>query len=257
MLGVCQGHEPDLPHLGDISLRIRTGKRNSKHVGRPPFATGNSGPSGNRGLGGHLLSHLASSAPRRLCRVDIFFVISGYLITGGLFREACSDGTISLLRFYARRVRRLLPAAALVLIVVASATSLLPETRWEETSFEIAASSIFLENWALVWLATEYLSSENAASPVQHYWSLSVEEQFYLVWPILIMAGVIIARRLDWSLRFTLAVALSATFAASLTCSIILTASEPEGAYFLTHTRIWELALGGLLALCQGLWRPG
>ena len=82
--------------------------------------------------------------------VDIFFVISGYLITGGLFREACSDGTISLLRFYARRVRRLLPAAALVLIVVASATSLLPETRWEETSFEIAASSIFLENWALV-----------------------------------------------------------------------------------------------------------
>lgn len=188
--------------------------------------------------------------------VDVFFVISGYLITGGLFREARSNGTISLSRFYARRAMRLLPAATLVLIVVAAGTVLLPETRWEETSFEIAASAIYLQNWALASLSVDYLGSENFASPVQHYWSLSIEEQFYIFWPALIIAGITIARRFDKSFRAALAVTFGITFAVSLACSVLITASEPERAYFLTHVRIWELALGGLLYLSLGHWRP-
>ncbi len=109
--------------------------------------------------------------------VDVFFVISGYLITGLLARSALRDGHISLVDFYARRARRLLPAATAVLVFsFVGMLVFLPESRWEETAIQIAASALYMENWALGWLAVDYLGAENAASPVQHYWSLSIEE---------------------------------------------------------------------------------
>jgi len=200
-----------------------------------------------------MLFHIwPDSLPGGYVGVDVFFVVSGFLITGGLLREANLTGSIRLLEFYARRARRLLPAATLVLAVVAIATPLLPETRWAETAFQIGASAIYLQNWALAWLSSDYLASADAASPVQHYWSLSIEEQFYIVWPILLVAGVYAARRFEWSIRTIFAVTLSMVFLASFLRSVQMTAVEPERAYFVTSTRIWELALGGLLSLTDG-----
>ena len=182
--------------------------------------------------------------------VDVFFVISGYLITGLLVRTALRDGRISLVDFYSRRARRLLPAATAVLAATfAGMFVFLPEARWEEAATQIAASALYVQNWVLAWLSVDYLGAENAASPVQHYWSLSIEEQFYFVWPLVMIAAIAIARRFGLSLRRTFVVALAVIFALSLAASILLTAQEPAQAYFVTHTRMWELALGGLLAL--------
>jgi peptidoglycan/LPS O-acetylase OafA/YrhL len=198
-----------------------------------------------------LIFHIWPSVlPGGYVGVDVFFVISGYLITGLLVRAAMRDGRISLLDFYSRRARRLLPAATAVLAATfVGMFVFLPEARWEETARQIAASALYVQNWMLAWLSVDYLGAENAASPVQHYWSLSIEEQFYFVWPLVMIAAIYLSRRFGFSLRRTFVVALSLIFVASLATSVFLTAREPAQAYFVTHTRMWELALGGLLAL--------
>lgn len=183
--------------------------------------------------------------------VDVFFVISGYLITGLLLREIEASGRISILQFYERRVRRLVPAATLVLLAIALAIPLLPESRWEDTAIEIAASALYIENWRLAWLAVDYLGAENPPSPVQHYWSLSIEEQFYIFWPLLMVAGAVLARRMGAGVRGVLLVLLALVTAVSFATSLLLTRSDPAQAYFVTHTRIWELGIGGLLAIAR------
>lgn len=182
--------------------------------------------------------------------VDVFFVISGFLITGSLARSAERDGRISLVDFYSRRARRLLPAATATLaFTIVGSLIFLPKGRWEETAIQIVASALYVENWALAWLAVDYLGAENAASPVQHFWSLSIEEQFYFVWPLLMIGTILAARRFGMALRPAFVLALALVFAASLAASLLITPYNPAQSYFFTHTRIWELALGGLLAL--------
>lgn len=182
--------------------------------------------------------------------VDVFFVISGFLITGLLVREGEREGRIKLITFYARRARRLLPAAALVLVAVALFTPvLLPASQWNDIGYGVLASLFYVENWRLAAEAVDYLGAENAASPVQHYWSLSIEEQFYIFWPTLIILGLGFAQLLRVSGRLVLRVLFAFFFAASLYASIRLTQTDPASAYFVTHTRVWELTLGGLLAL--------
>lgn len=200
-----------------------------------------------------LLFHIwPSVAPGGYIGVDVFFVISGYLIVGSLFREAEQKGKISLLNFYSKRIRRLLPTATLVLACVFGAMFIgLPPARWEDTLFQIAASALYIENWYLAWEAIDYLAVENAASPVQHYWSLSIEEQFYIAWPLVVIAATWINRRIGLPIRLLVVGALSITFVVSLTASILMTWSDPGRAYFVTHTRAWELALGGLLAVSR------
>jgi len=185
--------------------------------------------------------------------VDVFFVISGYLITGLLARAALREGRVLLFAFYSRRIRRLLPAAILVLMATLAGTLiLLSAARWEETAIQVMASALYLQNWQLALKSVDYLGSEEAASPVQHYWSLSIEEQFYIVWPLLMAATLWSARRFRCSPARALVVVLGMVLAGSLAASARITAANPAWAYFVTHTRIWELALGGLLALVEG-----
>lgn len=179
--------------------------------------------------------------------VDVFFVISGFLITRLLYREIDATGRIGIVRFYARRSSRLIPAATLVLMVVLVATLLFrPPSLREDTAWEVLFSALYVENWHLAWLSVDYLDAENAASPVQHYWSLSIEEQFYLVWPAVMMLA---ARFLPlWNKRLKLLLATGAITALSFACALYFSTIEPASAYFMTHTRMWELGVGAMLA---------
>lgn len=198
----------------------------------------------------HIWPHIL---PGGFVGVDVFFVISGYLIVGSLVREAEREGRISLTAFYGRRVRRLLPAATVVLAFAFAGTLLwLPQARWSDTFLQIGASALYVQNWYLSWASVDYLAAENAASPVQHYWSLSIEEQFYIVWPFLMLGILAIARQIKTPVRNLLGAAVLVIFSASLAASFWLTETQPGAAYFVSHTRVWELALGGLLAI----WLP-
>ena len=145
---------------------------------------------------------------------------------------------------------RLVPAMAVVLIatVVASAM-LLPEGRWPQTVREVAAAALFLENWQLAADAVDYAARNNMTSVVQHFWSLSIQGQFYLLWPLLVAVIALSSRGAPQRLRRRLTLATAVVFAVSLLHSIALTATNQPLAYFHTLTRLWEFALGGLLAL--------
>jgi peptidoglycan/LPS O-acetylase OafA/YrhL len=189
--------------------------------------------------------------------VDVFFVISGYLITRHLAQEVDRTGRVSLLRFWARRARRLLPASLLVLLMsLLLAWAWLPETVWEDTVRQVRASALYVQNWALASDAVDYSAMNAEATVAQHYWSLSVEEQFYLVWPVVIVALLLlltawsrVAGRWSPAPRAALAAGLAVIGVVSLVNSIRLTAEDQAVAYFVTTTRVWEFAAGGLLGL--------
>src|SRR4051794_14100275 len=188
--------------------------------------------------------------------VDIFFVVSGFLITSLLVGELVGSGRIALTAFWARRARRILPAALVVLLVTAIATLLVvPSHRWDAFLTEIAAGAAYVENWQLAHAAVDYFAKADGVSPVQHYWSLSVEEQFYVVWPLLLLGAVTVTRGRSPRVRVLgLAAAMVLLTAASLGWSTRHTPAAPEAAYFVTPTRGWEFGAGGVLAL---LPRPG
>jgi peptidoglycan/LPS O-acetylase OafA/YrhL len=176
--------------------------------------------------------------------VDVFFVISGFLISSHIGREIASTGRVRLGRFYARRIRRLLPAAFVVLLFsLAAAYFLLPYPRWKVNAQEALASALYGENWLLAAKSVDYSALTEAASLSQHYWSLSVEEQFYLFWPILLLVLFKIRRT-----RAQL-VGIAVIGAASLAFSVYFTAVSKSQAYFVTPTRVWEFALGALIGL--------
>lgn len=195
--------------------------------------------------------------------VDVFFVISGFLITGHLIREVERTGTIAVSAFWARRIRRLLPASFVVLFAaLAAMLILLPRSVWSQTLVEIGASAVYAVNWVLAFTATDYLGAEHAPSIVQHFWSLSVEEQFYVLWPLLIIGALAIARVAHRTtsaspgpgqLRSTVAAALSLVVILSLVVSIVQTSRDQPFAYFSTATRAWEFGLGGLVAALPAL----
>lgn len=193
--------------------------------------------------------------------VDVFFVISGFLITSHINRELVSTGTVRLRRFWARRIRRLLPASLLVLAVSGVAVvAFLPATLWAQSARQIGASALYVQNWALASDAVDYMAADNVPTVAQHYWSLSVEEQFYLVWPVLILGLALVHRRTGAAVRHrrTYVVGGLAVLAgASLAYSVVATYRDQSQAYFVTPTRVWEFAAGAMLALLAATsWRP-
>lgn len=181
--------------------------------------------------------------------VDVFFVISGFLITGLLVREVERTGRVGLAAFYARRARRILPAAVVVLVVTLGATAALAPRMLGETGRDGLAAALQVANWRSALADPVDLHPDAAASPLLHYWSLAVEEQFYLLWPALVLLVVAVARRRGTSLRRSLAVAAGAVAVVSLACSVLLTPLLPTLAYLSSPTRAWQLAAGALLAL--------
>jgi hypothetical protein len=190
--------------------------------------------------------------------VDAFFVISGYLITSHLLREVDRTGTVRLWAFYARRARRLLPASLFVLLFVAVGTFLLlPTDLWASTAHELAASGFYVQNLWLASKAVTYSASNDVASPVTHYWSLSAEEQFYLVWPALIIISCLAARRwLHGRTTTTVGFTLLAVTAGSFVFSVWATQAHGAAAYFITPTRAWEFGTGALVVLLMRRWVP-
>ncbi len=188
--------------------------------------------------------------------VDIFFVISGFLITGQLARELERTGRISLPAFWAKRARRLLPASLLVLLFGVMVTLVvLPLSSLVSSLKEILASALYFENWSLAAGSVDYLASHDA-TVAQHYWSLSVEEQFYIVWPLLLLAATWLAVRFFTRRRWLPIIAVVVVVSvASLILSIAYTHSNPSEAFFVTFTRGWEFGVGGILALLPRL-RP-
>ena len=180
--------------------------------------------------------------------VDVFFVISGFVITGLLLRERRASGRTSILNFYARRFRRILPAATLVIVatVIASyvalgyvaGNSVADDGRW---------AAAFLANFHFEAVGTDYFTSKLPPSPLQNFWSLSVEEQFYFVYPTLFFLVAKAKGRL--SLQAKMVIALVVVILASFWFSLAQTASQPTAAYFSPLTRAWELALGALIAV--------
>jgi peptidoglycan/LPS O-acetylase OafA/YrhL len=198
-----------------------------------------------------VLYHLwPGELPGGFMGVDVFFVISGFLITSHLAREATSTGRIRLGRFWARRARRLLPAAYLVLTSSAIAVFVwMPQLNWVQNFREILASALYFQNWRLALDAVDYLAAENSPSVAQHYWTLSVEEQFYVAWPLLVLVAVLLAARLGLRQLPTVTAVVAVATAASFAYSWWLTYDNVSFAYFSTFTRAWEFGAGALLAL--------
>jgi peptidoglycan/LPS O-acetylase OafA/YrhL len=182
--------------------------------------------------------------------VDVFFVISGFLITRLLLGEVARTGSVSLPRFYARRVKRLLPLSALLLAVVAVVSLVLfSPVRAGEVAGDIVSCATYTANWHFAAQSVDYFAQDVEPSPVQHLWSLAIEEQFYLVWPALLLALTWFQRRRGRSARPVLGVALAVILVVSFAINLRFVDSEPAAAYFSTFGRAWELALGAVLAV--------
>jgi peptidoglycan/LPS O-acetylase OafA/YrhL len=194
--------------------------------------------------------------------VDVFFVLSGFLITSLLLAEALKRGEISLREFYARRAKRILPAATLTLLVTdVAAYAVLNAVRAKQVVWDSISALFFVANVHFAHGGTDYFARAQPPSPVQNYWTLAVEEQFYLVWPAvlgLVIFGIAAwshsrrrddRRRLTSAARTHVLVLACVAFAASLAWSIHQTNVAPTSAYFSTLTRAWELALGAIVAI--------
>ncbi|HEY6428934.1 MAG TPA: acyltransferase family protein [Acidimicrobiales bacterium] len=207
-------------------------------------------------------AHLGA-VPGGYVGVDVFFVISGYLITDHLWREVSERRQLSFSNFYARRIRRLLPASFLVLAATAIASAaILPPLTARSTLKDGVACALYVGNYRFAFLQTSYLTASAPPSPFQQYWSLGVEEQFYLIWPAVLLAASLVWRRRRASRgvhapeaspglpsRATAAGVLGAIAVSSCVFSIWLTHASEPWAFFSLPTRAWELAVGGLIAL--------
>ncbi|GHD04188.1 acyltransferase family protein [Zhihengliuella salsuginis] len=188
--------------------------------------------------------------------VDVFLLVSAFLLTVSFTYKVEAGRPLKLVGYWLNRLRGLLPAAIVVLLAVVAATvSLLPRTRWEEVANQTVSSLFYFQNWQLaVDSVNYYAANQSSASPLQHFWSLSIQGQIFILWP-LVLAGAaglwraLQRRRPDLGFRPVLASVFGAIFVLSLAYSVYTTATRQAWAYFDTGARLWEFALGSLLVV--------
>lgn len=188
--------------------------------------------------------------------VDVFFVISGFLITALIVREVTATGKLSLVNFWMRRIRRILPAALVVIAATAATVMVIGSSEMiSSIGRHVFASTFSFENILLAAEQSDYFESENALSPLQHFWSLAVEEQFYVVWPLVVLLVVVATRRATRRIG-VLATVTSVAIVASAAFALWLTVTGDVGAYYNSFARAWELGLGALVAILAARERP-
>ncbi|NQX11637.1 acyltransferase [Microbacteriaceae bacterium VKM Ac-2855] len=204
-----------------------------------------------------ILDHLMGYPTGGFVGVDIFFVLSGFLITGLLLREFQRSGTISFTGFYIRRLKRIVPVALVVLGLTVLASWFLLPGQLGGIIVDALSGAFFFANWRFAFTGTDYFSQGTSVSPLQHFWSLSVEEQFYFVWPWL-MLGILylvvrmLRRSVDNATRWV-GVTIVVITVASFAWAVLETISSPTVAYFSSISRTWELGVGAALAIFAGV----
>ena len=183
--------------------------------------------------------------------VDVFFVISGFLITTSLLSRYQKHNKIDFIGFILRLAKRLFPVGFTVLFITTIGCILwLPEIRWEQTANEVFASALYFQNWELAINAVDYLGQNNEASPFQHFWAMSIQGQFYVIWPILLLVAILLAKYIfKTSLKSVFLWTLVVVCGFSFAYSVYLTAINQPWAYFDTFTRVWEFGIGGVISL--------
>ena len=201
-----------------------------------------------------ILFHLGYAwMPAGFIGVDVFFVLSGYLITGLLADELARSGRIDLARFYARRIRRLLPAAVLVVgVVVVATVALLDRVDQADVGGDATYSALSVANWRFGLAEGDYFAPGDVPSPLIHFWSLAVEEQFYVVWPALLLGLWVVARRRRRPGMGALLAGVAVIGGASAVLSVALAAGPLT--YYGTHTRAYQLLAGAALAIAARRW---
>lgn len=201
-----------------------------------------------------ILDHLVGWPQGGFIGVDVFLVISGFLITDLLIREQARTGSISFLGFYKRRVKRIVPAATLVILATVTASwFVFSASRWRSTVGDALWALLFSGNWRFASSSTDYFDQGAPDSPLQHYWSLGVEEQFYFVWPWLLLAAVLLLRRRPTLVRPVAGLLIGILTVASFGWASWESRHSPSVAYFSTLSRAWELGLGACLAAAAPL----
>ena len=182
--------------------------------------------------------------------VDLFFVLSGFLVSNVILSEIDRTGSLRVGNFYARRVRRLLPAAVVVIL----ATSLIfvlvaPVVRRLPMVEDAQSSLLYFANWHFLSASSDYFAADVDKSPFLHFWSLSIEEQYYLFFPLLLLVLIKVAKRLTLSLTATLAITIGVLFTASLAAQLYWAQVDTSRAYYGTDARLYQLLAGALLAV--------
>ncbi len=183
--------------------------------------------------------------------VDVFFVISGFLITNSIISTINRTGEFKFLPYIKKLMKRLLPSVFFILsIVLVLSYFLLPKSIFGKTLKEVLASMFFYQNWQLAISNTDYLDASQMKTPIEHFWALSIQGQFYLIWFLLFTIILILVKKYrNLNVKRVINTLLGIIFVTSLAYSIYLTSTNQQWAYFTTFTRVWQFSLGSLLCI--------